>query len=251
MSGLVARAWVLASPVRTTLVIIAANVVVFAAMLARHGLDEDGEFGLPALIASGGIYVPLMRQGEWWRLMTGAFLHASAAHLAWNMVSLWMLGRFLEPRYSTRRYLVLYVIGAIASSATTTVWLWESDIVAIGASGAISALVGAGAASAYRMGLRGVEFRNSMLAWGAVVLVNGFLHHTNNIAHGTGLAVGALLVLVFGRRGVAALTSRVRSADALGVADELRCETCREPNPSGARYCGRCGAPFAGSVTSS
>ena len=229
------------SPLRVTLALIVVNVFVYAVMLVGGSTDDDGSFTRQTLIAFGGIYAPLVRQGEWWRLFAAAFVHASAAHLVWNMLSLWFLGRYLEARYAAGRYLGVYLLGALASSLATLAWYWTTPIVAIGASGAICALIGAGAVSAWRMGVRGMEFRNSMLGWAIVVLVNGVTNHANNVAHGSGLASGAGLVFAFGRRGIAALTPRERGSEALGLVDQIECSSCGELNPRESRFCGRCG----------
>jgi rhomboid protease GluP len=230
------------SPYRATYALITINVVVYVVMLLAGPLDEDGSFTRERLIQFGGIYPPLVRAGEWWRLLSAAFVHASAPHLIWNMLSFAFLGRWLEPRYAQLRYLALYLLGALGSSFATLAWFWNTDLVAIGASGAICALIGAGAASAFRMGIRGTEFRNSMLAWAAVVLINGVTNHANNVAHASGLILGALLVLAFGRRGAAALRPREQAADALGGEDVVTCSACGAGNPPVSAYCGRCGA---------
>lgn len=224
-----------------TLLLVAINVAVYGVMAASAPAEHRLEFDLETLIRFGAVYAPGLREGEWWRLLTGAFLHGSLDHLLWNMISLLFIGRWLETRYAAARYLVLYLFAGIASSAVSAAWYWQSDIVQIGASGAISALVGAGAVSALRMGARGRHFRNRMLMWSAVILVNGVIYGSNNVAHASGLIVGAALVALFGRRGRAALTSRVTGETSFEDAPSLTCKRCDAANPLDARYCGGCG----------
>jgi rhomboid protease GluP len=233
--------------VRVTLLLIAINVVVYGAMVATAPAGARLEFTEDHLIAFGGVYAERVRDGELWRLVAAMFVHATPSHLAWNMVSLWFLGRTLEPRYAAVRFLVLYLVTGLVGDLLTLVWLWDTDIVAIGASGAVCGLIGAGAGSGLRMGERGRYFRNSMLAWGVLVLVNGFTYQTNNVAHASGLLAGVLLVLVFGRRGAAALVPRGRVGSLEGLLEEERpaCPACGARNPAGSAYCGRCGAALA------
>ncbi len=231
---------------RVTLSLIAINVAVYVAMVYAAG---GFEFKRQLLLEFGAGSAPLVRHGEWWRLFTAAFVHGSPDHILWNMVSLYFLGRYLEPRYAPLRFIGLYVIGALLSSAATVVWLWDQPIVFVGASGAISALIGAGAVSAIHMGERGRSFRNSMLGWGAMVLVNGFIYSANNVAHGSGLLTGALAVALFGRRGSAAWTAREDGGPSFDERDGIPCASCGTPNPRGSHFCGRCGAAVAEAVS--
>lgn len=227
-----------------TLLLVAIDVAVYAVMFASSPSDHRLEFDLPTLMRFGAIHADALRAGEWWRLLTGAFVHASIDHLVWNMVSLLFIGVYLEARYAALRYLVLYIAAGIASSAASAAWFWQTDVVQMGASGAISGLVGAGAVSAWRMGERGRGFRDRLLIWGLVILVNGVLEGTNNVAHSAGLLSGAALVTAFGRRGRAALTSRATGHVSFEDAPMLACPRCDATNPVGARYCGACGAPL-------
>jgi len=227
---------------RVTLALIAINIAVYVAMVvAAHGVV----FTKDVFIQFGAGYTPLMRQGEWWRLVTAAFVHGSPDHILWNMVGLYFLGRYLEPRYAPLRFTLLYAVGTLISSAATVVWLWDSRIVFVGASGAISALIGAGAISALHMGERGRAFRNSMLGWGVMVLVNGFLYSANNVAHASGLLTGIALVALFGRRGRAAWAPREAGGLSFDERDGTACGTCGALNPLGSRFCGRCGRSLA------
>lgn len=224
-----------------TLLLVAINVAVYGVMAASAPPAHRLEFDLETLLRFGAVYAPGLRDGEWWRLLSGAFLHGSLDHLLWNMISLLFIGRYLEARYAAARYLALYLFAGVASNAASAAWYWQTDIVQIGASGAISALVGAGAVSALRMGARGRHFRNRMVMWSAVILVNGLVYGSNNVAHAAGLVVGAVLVGLFGRRGRAALTSRATGETSFDDAPSLTCARCDAANPLDARYCGGCG----------
>ena len=45
----------------------------------------------------GALYGPFVANGEWWRLVTGGFLHANLMHLGLNMFLLYLLSKELEP----------------------------------------------------------------------------------------------------------------------------------------------------------
>lgn len=82
--------------------------------------------------------------GEWWRLISGAFLHAppggsfSITHIIFNMWALYAIGPELERRLGSSRFLALYLLSALGGSVA--VYLF--GINAVGASGAIYGLFG-------------------------------------------------------------------------------------------------------------
>lgn len=80
--------------------------------------------------------------GELWRLLTPVLLHGPIFHLAVNMLSLWFLGPFLEQALGRARFLALFIVGAIGGSALSFA-LGAPNVLSVGASGAVFALVGA------------------------------------------------------------------------------------------------------------
>jgi membrane associated rhomboid family serine protease len=79
--------------------------------------------------------------GEWWRLITSAFLHFSLIHLAFNLVVLGLVGAPVEEALGHMRYLVLYLVSGLAGSAGAL--LLTPNAVTAGASGAIFGILGA------------------------------------------------------------------------------------------------------------
>ena len=69
------------------------NVVVYLISIAQGagGLQPAQEF-----INRWALNGFAVSEGEWYRLLTGAFLHASLIHLAFNMLMLWWFGQALE-----------------------------------------------------------------------------------------------------------------------------------------------------------
>ena len=125
-----------------TYLIILANLIVFAIEVWLGG-SESGK----VLYRLGALWPEtVLRDGEWWRLGTALFLHAGPLHLAANMLSLWLLGRYVERLYGWLDLLIVYGIGGLASMAAV-LWLIDAGYVdealLVGASGAIFAVVGA------------------------------------------------------------------------------------------------------------
>jgi membrane associated rhomboid family serine protease len=145
---------------KVTRALIGLNVAVYIAELlqgsgvnANHGsIYQNG-----ALIANGVKFgdtlvgVPAdtgfpnlvgVAHGEWWRLVTSAFLHYGPFHLLLNMLALYWFGSLLEQRIGSGRFLLLYIVSGLAGSAGALIAAPTSATV--GASGAIFGILGAG-----------------------------------------------------------------------------------------------------------
>ena len=89
--------------------------------------------------------------GHGWLLtsITAMFMHGSWSHLLGNMLFLWIFGNNVEDALTSFRYFVFYILGGLAATATQTfvTLMFASDFDAtipnLGASGAISAVLGA------------------------------------------------------------------------------------------------------------
>ena len=81
--------------------------------------------------------------GEWTTLFTSQFLHGGWWHLISNMVFLWVFGNNIEDRLGHVKYLIFYLgCGALAALCQWAVGI-NSAIPSLGASGAISGILGA------------------------------------------------------------------------------------------------------------
>ncbi len=78
---------------------------------------------------------------NYWPLLTNTFLHGGWLHLILNMWTLWIFGPAMEARCGRPGFSILYLAGAVAASAVHVVANWESAIPALGASGAIAAVI--------------------------------------------------------------------------------------------------------------
>lgn len=172
--------------VTVTLIII--NVIAFLA---------SGQFGVEAQStrifndgALSGPYVAINH--EYWRLVTGGFLHAGLLHIGFNMYILWFLGNLLEPALGSRRFLGLYVVSLLAGSCGALISSPVSQTV--GASGAVFGLMGV---AFFEMRARGIDPMANGI--GPMILINlaiSFVIPTISIGgHIGGLVGGSLAAL--------------------------------------------------------
>ena len=127
-----------------TVLLIAANVLVFLAV-ARYGpgaeqLAEAFSFIPRRFFGWRGSPFDL---GRWLPLFTAMFLHANLLHLVSNMWFLWIFGDNVEDRLGHGRYLVFYLLCGVASFLVHGLSAPRSTLPALGASGAISGVLGA------------------------------------------------------------------------------------------------------------
>ena len=128
--------------------LIGINVLVFLYELSLSNAQLDQFFQLYALIpqeltasfAGGTIQQPV---AEWVTLFSSQFLHGSWWHLIGNMVYLWVFGNNIEDRLGHFKYIIFYLAcGALAALCQWFIGM-DSAIPSLGASGAISGILGA------------------------------------------------------------------------------------------------------------
>jgi membrane associated rhomboid family serine protease len=123
------------APVTYTL--IAVNLAIYLVTVAQgRGLSAPGGSLFDRMV----LYGPFVAHGDWWRLVTTMFLHASVLHIAFNMFALWVIGRPVEQYLGSARYIGLYFVSGLAGSAGALV---QTGGVTVGASGAIFGILGA------------------------------------------------------------------------------------------------------------
>jgi membrane associated rhomboid family serine protease len=121
-----------------TTALIAVNVLVYLAELAGGG-DQNGTGS--KIFEKGVLWAPLVAGGDWWRLITAAFLHYGLFHLAVNMYSLYWVGSLLEQVIGRWKFLLLYLAAGLTGSAGALVA--TPNAFTVGASGAIFGILGA------------------------------------------------------------------------------------------------------------
>src|SRR6266566_710734 len=76
-------------------------------------------------------------------MVTSMFLHGGWMHLLGNMLFLWVFGGSVEDALGHLQYLIFYFISGLGAAVVHTIFNWGSDVPTVGASGAISGVMGA------------------------------------------------------------------------------------------------------------
>ncbi|MFF7067722.1 rhomboid family intramembrane serine protease [Streptomyces pseudovenezuelae] len=195
-----------------TYVLIGLNVLAYVGELVRPAIVDRFEMlGVGLVGPDGGHYVwqaayPAafhaegVAEGEWYRLLTGAFLHLPPTegtfgilHIVMNMVSLWNIGRVVELQLGRLRYLALYLLSALGGSVL--VLLIAPTEATLGASGAIFGLGAAYYVMARRLGADMAQvnrFMAGLLLW---LVISAW--QTSWQGHLGGLLAGAVVALAY------------------------------------------------------
>jgi membrane associated rhomboid family serine protease len=125
-----------------TKILVALNLIVYLVTVAQSPFANKLNNPGGSLFNKWALYGPAVDHGDWWRLITSAFLHGGLLHIAFNMLALWWLGSPVELALGRARYLGLYFVSGLAGAAGAL--LADPHSVTVGASGAIFGLLGAG-----------------------------------------------------------------------------------------------------------
>ena len=176
-------------------------------------LDPSSIAGMSPIQFKLALYPAAMYlHNEWWRLLTSVFVHGSLIHLLGNMFALLIFSNFVERAFGSGYYFFIYFIGGIGANLIAysyAVYFNLANYVAIGASGAVLAIFGAGLAlfiytSKYAKNAQQVfaskQMINRMLAMAVIQTIiditneqSSFLHHVSGFIIGFILA-GFLLM---------------------------------------------------------
>ena len=178
-----------------TYLLIIINVIIFALMYIYGNGSEDTN----TLVNFGANYIPLVKSGEYYRIITSAFLHIGILHLLFNMYALFVIGTQIEYLYGRFKYFFIYIFSAIMGSLFT-VALSSSNTVSAGASGAIFGLLGSMLYFGYNYrGYIGNSIINQVIP---VILLNVVIGFTTpgigNAAHIGGLIGGYIISMMLG-----------------------------------------------------
>jgi len=164
---------------RISFALIAINIAVFIGQLASPLVNALGEMD-PGPVADG----------QYWRLLTGEFLHAGPLHLGLNMFALYLFGPAAERALGTGRFIASYLTMAVAASTFVYLFSVQSTV---GASGAIFGLFGL----VFVLLLKAGQDVRSLLV---LLVINGLISLQANIswqAHLGGFVTGVVLGAVF------------------------------------------------------
>lgn len=225
-------------------------------------LDTETAF-YQAILSYGMIPEYILRGERLWTLLTSIFMHADPIHLIGNMLYLWVFGDNIEDTLGPVRYLLFYLIGGLAANfahiasllaALPTYGYVGFDIPSIGASGAISAVLGGYLILFPKARIRtlimrlfvyvvnipamyylGFWFLYQLLL--GVITLTGVSSGVAFWAHIGGFVFGMALVRAF-RRGV---PKRAPVAQPRRVVRVRMCPRCGIENPANATFCAYCG----------
>lgn len=151
-----------------------------------------------ALLDKYSIYGPAVRAGQYYRLITGTFIHANIFHLFFNCYVLAILGSQLESFLGKPKYLIVYLFSALIGSLFSVTF--AGNYYSIGASGAIFGLMGSLVYFGYHYRVYLGNVVKSQII--PLILMNlgiGFLvPGIDNSAHIGGLLGGALITVALG-----------------------------------------------------
>ena len=192
-------------------------------------LSQPSQGALQAFIQAWGVVpreyaaatdlAPTIPLPYWTTLLTSMFLHGGWMHLGGNMLYLWIFGDNIEKRVGHLRFLTFYLVCGLAAGLAHIVFSLNSAVPTVGASGAISGVLGGYLVLFPKNRVR-VLMRGGVAAVPAIVvlgfwifiqLINGMGSIANTsdtggvayLAHIGGFVAGLLLVSLFaaGRRG--------------------------------------------------
>lgn len=180
--------------------VVAANVLVWAMNWAA-GLSPTRPSS-PELFAWGANSASaVVLDGQWWRLLTAAFLHGGIVHLSFNMLGLWEAGKQLCRLLGNGQFALVYAASALAGSAASLHYAAQNSV-SVGASGAVFGVLGALVTASwhYRHLVPATNLRRLWTGLGFFIgysLLHGFTQeNVDNAAHVGGLVCGMLLGLV-------------------------------------------------------
>lgn len=151
-----------------------------------------------SLINMFAVYGPYIRRyHEYYRLITGTFLHADIFHLLSNCYALYIIGSQVESFYGKNKFLLIYFFSAITGSLLS---ITLSNNASIGASGAIFGLMGAILYFGYYYRVYiGATWKQSILPVIALNLIIGFvIPGIDYFGHIGGLIGGVLISMAVG-----------------------------------------------------
>ena len=152
------------------------------------------------LVRLGAQHGPSIEEGEYWRLVTAAFLHIGFLHLAFNSLCLWQLGRLLERLFGATHFAFLYLLSGVAGTLCS---FFLNEFVAprtvsAGASGAIFGVAGAMLVGGLRYADQIPESLQKAFGTGALPFIAFNLYYgftrpgIDNYAHIGGALAGAM-----------------------------------------------------------
>lgn len=179
-------------PLLTYIIMGLCGIIFFGTLSSGMELTGQNLFESP-LARDFALAGPLVADGEFWRLISHAFVHSGIIHIGFNMLILWQLGTMLEPAIGRIQFAVIFFV-SVLSGALGALML-DPNVGTVGASGGVFGLM---AAAVVIMRSRGIDpMASGLPLWIGLNLVITFtLPNISVGGHLGGLAGGALAALV-------------------------------------------------------
>lgn len=197
---------VLADPDRLVMLIIGANIIMFALalLLNPRGLSlafDPMSFLAPSnrsliLLGATGT-VPIQELHRWWSLLTANYLHGGLLHLVFNLLALRQLGPLATQEYGPYRMVIIYTLSGVGGFLLSFL---AGVPLTIGASAAVCGLIGA---MVYygksRGGAYGEAIYSQIGGWAIGIIIFGLvLPGIDNWGHVGGMVGGVSLGYLLG-----------------------------------------------------
>ena len=194
-----------------TYALIGINVVMFILTYLLFYLSK-GNINLYDMLS---VNAKMIKEGQFYRLITGTFLHAGPfympMHLLFNMYALYIIGTQIENFVGKWKYLIIYFSSAIMGSLLSVAILHGDSI---GASGAIFGLMGSLAYFGYHYRVYfGSVLKSQIIPLILINLLLGFvLSGIDNVAHIGGLVGGILATMAVGLKNKSQRAEQINGA---------------------------------------
>jgi len=181
-----------------TYALIFINILIFA-LMELNGSSTN----LHTLTRFGALNVEhLIIFGEYWRIISSAFVHIGLDHLAGNMLGLYIYGTRVEKYFGTTRFILIYffatVVGVIVSLILSLFASFAYFTIAAGASGAVFGLVGAVGSYSFKKktSIEGISFSFTIFYLVYSIAAGFFDSSIGHVAHIVGFLTGLILAFL-------------------------------------------------------
>lgn len=192
-----------------TYALIIINIIIFLLMYIIGNGSEDTR----TLVDFGALSKILVKYGDYYRIITCAFLHIGILHLLCNMYALYIIGKDIESFFGRFKYIFIYLISTIVGSLMSLTFMDEYTISA-GASGAIFGLMGSLLYFGYNYRVTLNNSINKQIL--PIIFINllfGFMSSgVDNFAHLGGLLGGYIASIVVGVKYKTSKGEKINSA---------------------------------------
>ena len=179
-----------------SVILIVALVAVFGCQLVADGQDSFLKGGRLSVVLAGFVK-QLFKNGEYWRILTGASLHGGVTHLFFNCYALYVLGKLIETLSNRAHLAIVFLLAALGGGILSLIFI--PDIPSVGASGGIVGFLGYLTVYGFkrRKLLPDGFLKNMLFNVGFMAFVGIFvMSNIDNFGHLGGLLVGVIYGLI-------------------------------------------------------